>query len=145
MRESKIFVTVDAVIFKIVEEDYFVLLIKRKNDPFKDMWALPGGFVDHNEDLEVAARRELFEETQLKVDTIAQLHTFGAPFRDPRSHTISVAYTGFVENDVVPVAADDAKEVQWFSVKELPKLAFDHFEIITFALRKLDLTSALKS
>ena len=128
----KIFVTVDVlVINKITDE---ILLIKRLNEPFKDCWALPGGFVDENEDLEQAARRELFEETNIETDEMTQIGTFGKPYRDPRGHMISVAYqTNLNENQKVK-AKDDAKEVKWFSIKDLPELAFDHLEIINSIL-----------
>lgn len=125
---SKIFVTVDVlVINKITAE---ILLIKRLNEPFKDCWALPGGFVDEGEDLEQAARRELFEETNLETGKITQIKAFGKPNRDPRGHMISIAYqTEFIENQIIK-AKDDAKEVKWFSINNLPELAFDHLEII---------------
>ncbi|ESU27212.1 MutT/nudix family protein [Flavobacterium limnosediminis JC2902] len=138
MRTSKIFVTVDAVIFR-KSTDYELLLIKRKNEPFKDCWALPGGFVDENEDLKVAAIRELDEETQIKVTDLEQIGAFGTPFRDPRGHMISVAYFGTVPSDTVAIAADDAKEIGWFAVKDLPKLAFDHLDIVTLTLQKIKL------
>jgi 8-oxo-dGTP diphosphatase len=134
MRISKIFVTVDIVIIK-KEADYELLLIKRKNEPFKDSWALPGGFVDENEDLETAAKRELQEETQIQIDSLHQIGAFGRPFRDPRGHMISVAYFGEVSPNTIAVASDDAKEAQWFSINNLPTLAFDHDEIIEKALR----------
>lgn len=133
MRISKIFVTVDAVIVKKTP-DSELLLIKRKNDPFKDCWALPGGFVDENEDLETAAKRELEEETQIKINSLEQIGAFGKPFRDPRSHVVSIAYFGEVPEDTLAVASDDAKEVQWFPINNLPPLAFDHQEIIEKAL-----------
>jgi 8-oxo-dGTP diphosphatase len=139
MRVSKIFVTVDALIFKNIENQTFLLLIKRKNNPFMDYWAIPGGFVDENEDLETASIRELFEETQIKVQTLEQLKAFGKPNRDPRSHVVSIAFFGFVDINTVAIAADDAKEAKWFSVKDLPNLAFDHLEIINFALTKINL------
>jgi len=138
MRTSNIFVTVDAVILR-KSGDYELLLIKRKNEPFKDCWALPGGFVDQNEDLKVAAIRELEEETQIKVTDLEQIGAFGKPFRDPRGHMISVAYFGFVPENTIAVAADDAKETGWFSVKDLPKLAFDHLDIVTLSLQKFQL------
>ena len=139
MRVSNIFVTVDLLIFKSKAGTNFILLIKRKNDPFKDCWALPGGFVDENEDLEVAALRELQEETQIKIDHLEQLKAFGKPYRDPRSHVVSIAFTGFVTFETHAIASDDAKEAKWFSVNDLPKLAFDHDEIINFALLKYKL------
>lgn len=135
MRTSKIFVTVDAVILRN-SGDYELLLIKRKNEPFKDCWALPGGFVDENEDLKAAAIRELEEETQIKVTDLKQIGAFGKPFRDPRGHMISVAYFGIVPENTIAIAADDAKETGWFSVKDLPKLAFDHSDIVTLSLQK---------
>ena len=129
---SKIFVTVDVlVINKITDE---ILLIKRLNEPFKDSWALPGGFVDENEDLEQAARRELFEETNIETGEMTQIGAFGKPHRDPRGHMISVAYqTNLIDNQIVK-AKDDAKDVKWFSVNDLPELAFDHLDIINSIL-----------
>ena len=133
MRVSKIFVTVDIVLFKVENQ---ILLIKRKNDPFKDCWALPGGFVDENEDLEAAALRELEEETTIKLEKLSQLGAYGKPFRDPRSHVVSVAYFTNVDKNTVAKAADDAKEAQWFAITNLPELAFDHAEIIKDAIAK---------
>lgn len=136
MRTSKIFVTVDAVIFRKIINGHELLLIKRKNDPFKGKWALPGGFVDENEDLADAAKRELQEETGLILDNLQQLGAFGKPGRDPRSHTVSVVYTGFADENTEAVAADDADEAKWFSITALPELAFDHADIINSALEK---------
>jgi 8-oxo-dGTP diphosphatase len=125
---SKIFVTVDVLV--INKKTNEILLIKRLNEPFKDCWALPGGFVDENEDLEQAARRELFEETNVQTDKMIQIGAFGKPNRDPRGHMISIAYqTNLIENQIVK-AKDDAKETKWFSINDLPDLAFDHLEII---------------
>ena len=140
MRISKTFLTVDIVVFKKIGEELKLLLIKRKNEPFQNFWALPGGFVNENEDLEIAAKRELFEETQVKVSSLDQLKAFGKPFRDPRSHVVSVAFMAFVDQNTVAIGSDDAKDAQWFSVFELPKIAFDHDEIITFALSKTQIT-----
>lgn len=129
---SKIFVTVDVLV--INKKTNEILLIKRLNEPFKNCWALPGGFVDENEDLEKAARRELFEETNIETDEMTQIGTFGKPYRDPRGHMISVAYqTNLIENQKVK-AKDDAKDVKWFSINDLPELAFDHFDIINSTL-----------
>lgn len=135
-RTSKIFVTVDTVIFKHLQSRTEILLISRKNDPFRGKWALPGGFVDENEDLRAAAVRELNEETGLTVEALVQFHAFGKPYRDPRSHTISVAYFGFASKDAVAEAADDAADAQWFPIDDLPELAFDHKDIITMAIQK---------
>ncbi|MFP9099205.1 NUDIX domain-containing protein [Flavobacterium sp. RHBU_24] len=136
MRTSEIFVTVDTVIFRKAENVWNILFIKRKNDPFKGKWALPGGFVDVGEDLPVAAARELKEETGLVVTGMQQLGAFGTPGRDPRQHTVSVVYTGFADENAEATAADDADEAQWFPVKSLPELAFDHLDIVTLALQK---------
>lgn len=134
---SKIFVTVDVIILKKTAEYDKILLIKRKNEPFKNFWALPGGFVDENEDLEDAAKRELKEETSLTVEKLSQIGAYGKPYRDPRSHIVTIAYCGRVEEIVEGKAADDAKELKWFAVNNLPPLAFDHLQIITDALNKV--------
>lgn len=136
---SKIYVTVDTLVFRKTKNGYEILLIKRKNEPFRDHWAIPGGFVDENEDLETAAKRELLEETQIKIDNIEQLKAFGKPFRDPRFHTVTIAYCGFVPENTIAKAADDAKEVGWFPLSQLPDFAFDHLEIVEYAVRKLNL------
>ena len=128
---SKIFVTVDIVIVDITREN--ILLIQRKNDPYKGMWALPGGFVDENEDLEAAAHRELKEETSINVEKLTQVGAFGKPGRDPRSHTVSIAFTGVADENSEVEAADDAQDARWFNRKNLPDLAFDHSEIIVAA------------
>lgn len=129
---SKIFVTVDILVINNQTEE--ILLIKRLNEPFKDCWALPGGFVDENEDLEAAAHRELKEETNLEVDELYQIGAFGTPGRDPRGHMISIAYLGYINETENAKAMDDAKELKWFNINNLPKLAFDHKEIIEMAV-----------
>ena len=137
MRVPTAFLTVDAVIFKKINNVNYILLIERKNEPYQNHWALPGGFVEENEDLLDAVKRELFEETNIAVNDLHQLGTFGKPFRDPRGHVVSVVYFGFVPENTIASAADDAKSAFWFSVNELPKMAFDHLEIINFALTKI--------
>lgn len=139
MYTSKIFVTVDNVIIRRKECKTEILLIKRKNNPYKDCWALPGGFVDENEDLVIAAKRELYEETTLKVDNLIQIGAYGTPNRDPRSHVISIAYFGDVNISVKAVASDDAKEVKWFDIFDLPPTAFDHNLIIQDAISKFEI------
>jgi 8-oxo-dGTP diphosphatase len=118
--------TVDVAI--VTREDQpKVLLIRRKKEPFALSWALPGGFVDENERLIDAAKRELVEETGVTVADLEQLYTAGDPGRDPRGWTVSVVYLAQVDsNTVKPVAADDAGEVGWFPLDALPPLAFDH-------------------
>jgi 8-oxo-dGTP diphosphatase len=115
-----------------------VLLIRRKNEPFAGMWAIPGGFVDMEETLEAAARRELLEETGVKADDLEQLHTFGDPGRDPRGRTISVVYLARVDPArIKPLAADDAAEVGWHDLAKLPPLAFDHLQVLAVARERL--------
>ena len=115
-----------------------VLLIRRKHDPFAGRWALPGGFVDENERLIDAARRELKEETGLDQADLEQLHAFGDPGRDPRGWTVSVTYLAQVTPDQLkPVAGDDAAAVGWFPLAKLPPLAFDHAEILARACHRL--------
>ena len=126
-------VTVDIIIFRIFDDKPEVLLIKRTNDPFKGKWALPGGFVDKDEALEVAASRELREETGLQGILLTQMHTFGNPGRDPRGHTVSVVYVGYLPVGAEAKAGDDAAETGWFRVDELRDLAFDHDRIIDMA------------
>lgn len=136
MRVSKIFVTVDVVVLRQTNTATQILFVQRKNEPFQGDWALPGGFVDEHEDLEAAAFRELEEETGLKPKTMVQLKAFGKPHRDPRSHTVSIAFVCEVAETAIAVAADDAADARWFAVNDLPKLAFDHSEIVSFALTK---------
>jgi 8-oxo-dGTP diphosphatase len=131
-------VTVDGVVFGYDEADLKVLLIQRDATPFRGKWALPGGFVDMDENLETAARRELEEETGITKLYLEQLYTFGEPKRDPREHVISVAYYALVKlADHTVRAASDARNVAWFPVADLPALAFDHEEILEMALRRL--------
>ncbi|MBM4069920.1 MAG: NUDIX hydrolase [Planctomycetes bacterium] len=115
-----------------------VLLIRRKHAPFAGMWAIPGGFVDMDESLADAARRELREETGVAGKRLEQLGTFGAPGRDPRGRTISVVYLTRVDADQVqPRAADDAEEAAWHDLARLPRLAFDHRDILKLARKRL--------
>ncbi len=130
-------VTVDMIICAWVEDDRKILLIKRAAEPFKNRWALPGGFVDKNEDLIDAAHRELKEETGLHGLELKQLGAFGKPGRDPRGHTISIVFGAVVHETIPAIAADDADDARWFSLKSLPLLAFDHDEIISSVLSDL--------
>ncbi len=133
-------VTIDVVIFSILDDELKVLLIKRKSWPHEGMWAIPGGFVQMDESLEEAAYRELAEETNVTRDQVylEQLYTFGDPKRDPRTRVITVAYFALVGADKLhPRAADDAEDVDWFSVYNLPSLAFDHGQILDYALTRL--------
>ena len=130
--------TTDIVIFTIRDQRLEILLIQRGNPPFQGSWALPGGLVEEDEDLDVCARRELEEETKVAGVSLEQLHTFGAPNRDPRGRLVTVAYYTLVRPDrLKPKAASDASNVCWFAVDSLPPLAFDHAEIIAMARRRL--------
>jgi len=131
--------TVDCVVFGLDESQQLkVLLIQRSNEPFAGYWALPGGFVDMDESLETAALRELEEETGVRDLFIEQLYTFGAPGRDPRGRVVSVAYYALVNLSEHPVqAASDARAAKWFVLGQLPKLAFDHQDILRAAEKRL--------
>ncbi|SDK31352.1 8-oxo-dGTP diphosphatase [Catalinimonas alkaloidigena] len=134
-------VTVDCLIFTYLpdEASLRVLLIQRKNPPFQDMWAFPGGFIEMDEPPLAAAHRELQEETGLTLPYLRQFHTFGKVDRDPRGRTISITYYGFVRpHDVTHLAAaDDAAHLDWFDVRQLPELAFDHRDVFEEAWRQL--------
>jgi len=130
--------TVDCVVFGFDEGELKVLLIQRALEPFRGKWALPGGFVRTEETLEEAARRELEEEAGLQDVFLEQLYTFGAVERDPRERVVSVAYYALVQSAAHATrAATDATEARWFPVSQVPKLAFDHAEILATALQRL--------
>ncbi len=131
--------TVDCVIFGLDRSSTLkVLLIQRAKAPFEEHWALPGGFVEMDENLEQAALRELAEETGITNLFIEQLYTFGEPGRDPRGRVISVAYYALVNLSEHPVkAASDASRVKWFEIDSLPPLAFDHDVILRVAINRL--------
>jgi 8-oxo-dGTP diphosphatase len=120
-------VTVDAI---LVSSNKTVLLIERGRDPYEGKWALPGGFIDMNESLETACKRELEEETGLKVESLTQFRAFGAVDRDPRHRTISVLFYAFTDEELLACAGDDAAKAQWFPLSQLPELAFDHQQIL---------------
>ncbi|MDH3527002.1 MAG: NUDIX hydrolase [Gammaproteobacteria bacterium] len=131
-------VTTDIVIFSLRDNELKLLLIKRKGEPFKGKWALPGGFVQLDEDLEAAANRELAQETGVSGVYLEQLYTFGQPNRDPRERVITVAYYALIPSDRLTLTAStDAEAVGWFGMDELPKLAFDHETIVETAHQRL--------
>lgn len=130
--------TVDCVVFGFDEGELKVLLIERGLPPFKGQWALPGGFVRVDETLDEAARRELGEEAGLGEVFLEQLYTFGAVDRDPRERVVSVAYYALVKlSEHRAKAATDAANAEWFPVSKVPKLAFDHADILGMALARL--------
>jgi len=120
-------VTVDAI---LVSNRNTVLLIERGREPFKGQWALPGGFIDMDEELVTACRRELEEETGLRVGELTQFRAYGGVNRDPRHRTISVIFYSFQDEESFPQAGDDAAKAQWCPLSDLPDLAFDHLQIL---------------
>ena len=135
-------VTVDAVVFAVLTGRTEVLLIKRKGDPYKGKWAVPGGFGEMDEELEEAVARELAEETGLTGVRLEQLRTFGKCGRDPRGRQISVAFMGTISEGQNKVrAGDDAAEARWFNIQNLPEnMAFDHDEMVRTAIERLGWT-----
>ena len=136
--------TVDAIVFireripvladsknhnGIIDET-LVLLIRRGNEPFKNKWALPGGFIEMEELLEEACKRELLEETGIKLEKMTQFKTYDEVDRDPRHRTISVVFTAELDNRVEAEGGDDAVQADWFPLHNLPELAFDHEKIL---------------
>jgi 8-oxo-dGTP diphosphatase len=138
--------SVDIVIIRKVLAGDQILLIKRAINPFKGKYALPGGFVDINENLESAAARELTEETGLRQINLLQIHTFSAPNRDPRGRVISTAFGAVLENEgefsLQP--GSDASQAAWVDLSELPPLAFDHLLIIETTLKKFEMDLPFK-
>lgn len=122
-------VTADCIVMT-KEDEPKVLLIERGHEPFKGCWAFPGGFMNMDETTEQCAVRELEEETGLKVNEIKQIGAYSKVDRDPRGRTITVAYLSLVDEPLPVKGQDDAAKAQWFSIKNLPKLAFDHEEIL---------------
>ncbi len=131
-------VSVDVLLFTIENNDLKIILVKRDEEPYAGVWALPGGFVKMDESLDEAAKRELSEESGVKNIYLEQLYTFGEPKRDPRTRVITVTYMALAAKaDWNLRATGDVKEAAFFSVDKLPKLAFDHGEIIKYGLQRL--------
>lgn len=131
---------VDAIVFGYNKEvGVSLLLIKRKYEPFKGQWAIPGGFVLDDESLEAAVERELKEETGVTINYLEQLYSFGEPNRDPRKRVVTIAYFGLVKSSQFEKlrATTDAEEAKWFNIKSLPELAFDHEKIVNVAIERL--------
>lgn len=123
-------VTTDIILIAKEKDCNYILLIERKFDPYKGCWALPGGFVEIDEELETGCLRELKEETGIEDVEIKQFCTAGAVNRDPRGRTISVVYWAEIGQRIDYTPGDDAAKAKWFNTKMLPNLAFDHQQIL---------------
>jgi 8-oxo-dGTP diphosphatase len=123
--------TVDAIVIAGKRGDQYLLLIERGKEPFLGNWALPGGFIDMTETLEQACLRELKEETGLILPGMKQFRVFDAVDRDPRHRTLSTVYYAFISERLTVAGSDDAVRADWFPLRKLPPLAFDHEYIIT--------------
>lgn len=132
-------VTVDCVVFGLGAAELQVLLVQRDREPFRNAWALPGGFLQLDETPETAARRELEEETGIDVTFLEQLYTFGEVKRDPRGRTISITYWALVRPEAYDLqSGSDAADAQWHALSNLPQLAFDHHQMIATARQRLE-------
>ena len=132
-------VTVDAAVFRLSGGKAELLLVNRRREPYKGRWALPGGFIEIDEELEDAVVRELEEETGLVGVALEQVRAFGTVGRDPRGRQITVVFMGIAAKGHNKVrAGDDAAKAQWFDIEKLPEdMAFDHDEVARFAIGKL--------
>ena len=138
MYSQNIKLTTDSLIFSKESDHLQILLIQRGFEPFKGMWAFPGGYVEDNEDLEEGALRELHEETGVTLPGMTQLHTFATPGRDPRGRTASVVYYAITKASEHTInGGDDAAAASWVNVQDITALAFDHLSILRFALQEL--------
>lgn len=139
MAAETVRITVDTLAFAVAQGNLEVLLIKRKYEPFKSFWALPGGFVlDSDFSLEDAATRELYEETNVSNVYLEQLYTFGNRGRDPRGRVVTVAYLALLRQEGLELrASTDASGVAWWPLSELPALAFDHEHIVSYGYQRL--------
>lgn len=139
-KHSRPTLTVDGVSFSIHHDKLPALLIKRKREPLKNSWALPDSFIELDETLEEAARRELKEETSIENVHLEQLHTYGDPEQDPRDRVVTVAFLALIPPDKVVDfrGGDDAAHVAWIPVDNLPALAFDQTDIVSYAQSRLN-------
>jgi len=131
-------VSADIVVFGYDNQGINLLLITRRQDPYKNHWALPGGFLEISETIECCALRELYEETNIKNVILEQLYAFSAIGRDPRDRVITIAFWTIIKMNIEHIlAGDDASRTEWFNIKSLPLLAFDHLEIVNKAVENL--------
>ena len=131
--------TADVLVFSHDRRE--VILIRRKNEPYKDCWALPGGFMDMDETIEQCAVRELKEETNIDVSDLYLIGVFSKVDRDPRGRTVTVAYYCFADKETTAIKAlDDAAEIAWCKIDSMPVLSFDHKEVIEKALVMINVT-----
>ena len=126
-------VTADCIIITR-EAEPKVLLIQRRNPPFKGAWAFPGGFMDMDETTEQCAIRELEEETGLRLSDVHQIGAYSKVDRDPRGRTITVAYLAIIDEPIAVTGQDDAAKAEWWPLSDLPHLAFDHYDIMQDAI-----------
>jgi 8-oxo-dGTP diphosphatase len=126
-------VTADCIVIT-KEPDAKVLLIQRGDDPYKGCWAFPGGFMNMDETTEQCAIRELEEETGMKVTGLRQIGSYSKVDRDPRGRTVTVAYLVVIDKPLPVIGQDDAAQAEWWPLSSLPKLAFDHDEIMADAI-----------
>lgn len=127
----RVALTVDAIVYVRETGSPRVLLIRRGREPFKNLWALPGGFINPDETLEEACIRELREETGLEVPRMEQFRAYDAIDRDPRHRTISVVFSAELKKEAPVKGGDDAERAEWFAVDDLPELGFDHRQILS--------------
>ncbi len=131
-------VTVDTVALAVQEGQLEIVLVKRKREPFKNLWALPGGFLSDDDSIEDAATRVLFEETNVGGVYLEQLYTFGDRGRDPRARVVTASYLALLRQDDLELrASSDASGVAWWPVLDLPQLAFDHRRIVEYAHQRI--------
>ncbi len=139
-------VTTDALVFDLTQGRVRVLLVNRKHDPYQGYWAVPGGFIEMDEELIDSAARELAEETGLTGVVLEQMQTFGTIGRDPRGRQITIVFTGIVEKGADEVqGGDDAAEARWFDIDDLPtNMAFDHADVVRIGIQKLKRKTAYR-